>query len=248
MRKYFILVTLFSSLVFPVAQAQDRDLTVDLAENRVDISAGFTGADLVLFGVKRGPGSVAVVIRGPEKDMVVRRKENALGMWLNRHSLKFQDVPVYYDYALSAPESKLAEPEMLKKNGIGLNALKFEPDMWRDNPGYSQNFQEALIRNKQASGLFPLKPRQITFLDDNFFRASFYMPSNVPTGRYEVQSFLIRDGAVADVRTTELNVGQIGLEARIHRFAHKQSLAYGLLCVFIAVMAGWLANIIRVRT
>ncbi len=248
MRKLFIFVVLLSCLPFFGAQAQERGLTIDLANDRVDITAGFTGAHLALFGVKNGPGQVAVVIRGPEKTMLVRRKESALGIWFNKRSLKFRKVPVYYDYALSVPESKLATPETLKKNGIGLNALKFDPDTWRDKPEYAQSFQEALIRNKQAEGLFPLKPRRINFLDDNFFRASFYVPSNVPTGEYEVQSFLIRDGAVVDVRTTALNVGQAGLEAKIYKFAYGQSLAYGLLCVLIAVIAGWSANAIRLRT
>lgn len=227
--------------------AQEKVLTVDLAKNTVDISAGFTGSDLVLFGVKRGAGHVAVVIQGPKKDMVVRRKENAMGLWFNRHSLKFEDVPVYYDYALSVPADKMGKPEVLKENGIGLDALKFKPDMWRDDPAYSQSFQEGLIRNKQGEGLFPLKPKEVTFLDDDFFRATFYMPSNVPTGRYEVQSFLINNGAVKDVRTTELNVGQVGMEARIHKFARKQSFTYGVLCVALAVMAGWAANMFRRR-
>ncbi|GJL85343.1 MAG: membrane protein [Micavibrio sp.] len=247
MRTLFIFAVLFACLPFFSAHAQDRSLTIDLAEDRVDITAGFTGARLALFGVKKGPGQVVVVIRGPEKTMVVRRKESALGIWFNKRGVKFRKVPVYYDYALSVPESELAEPETLKKNGIGLNALKFEPDTWRDKPEYAQSFQEALIRNKQAEGLFPLKPRRITFLDDNFFRASFYVPSNVPTGQYQVQSFLIRDGAIVDVQTTALNVGQVGLEAKIYKFAYEQSLAYGLLCVLIAVMAGWLANAIRIR-
>lgn len=229
------------------AQAQEKVLTVDLAKNTVDISAGFTGSDLVLFGVKKGPGHVAVVIQGPKKDMVVRRKENAMGLWFNRHSLEFEDVPVYYDYALSAPEDKMGGAEALRKNGIGLDSLTFKPDMWRDDPEYSQNFQEGLIRNKQAEGLFPLKPKEVTFLDDDFFRATFYMPSNVPTGRYEVHSYLIRNGAIADVRTTELNVGQVGMEARIHKFARKQSFTYGVLCVAMAVLAGWAANLIRRR-
>ncbi len=229
--------------VLPSASyAQSGSLSIDLAHDQVDITAGFTGAEMTLFGVKEGKGHVAVVIRGPKKTMSVARKENVMGLWFNRHRLKFGNVPAYYDYALSAPESDLAKPETLKEHGIGLNALRFAPDTKRSKPKYFESFQEALIRNKQAQGLFPLKPRGIVFIDDNFFRATFYLPSNVPAGRYEVEGFLIKNGRIALNRSEEFNVGQVGMEARIYKFAHGQSLAYGLLCVVLAVLAGWVAN------
>ncbi|MGY8994645.1 MAG: TIGR02186 family protein, partial [Rhodospirillales bacterium] len=37
-------------------------------------------------------------------------------------------------------------------------------------------------------------------------------------------------------------------EAEIYEFAHNRGLAYGVLAVLIAVMAGWLANLMFRRT
>lgn len=235
-------------LLFPVAAlAQGNVLTVDLAEDHVDITTGFNGAHLVLHGVKKQDGDVAVVIRGPERTMVVRRKEKVGGTWMNGKGMKFRSVPTYYDYALSRDEKLFARHGHLKEHGIGLDALYFNPDVSREKAENIQNFQEALIRNKQAQGLYPLKPRPIKFLGNDFFRASFYLPANVPVGNYEVQSFLLSDGAVVESHVTNLRVGQVGFGARVYQFAQKHGLLYGLICVLIAVSAGIAVNMLRRR-
>lgn len=228
--------------IFAIPAAAQQSLVVDLAEDHVDISTGFNGANLTLFGVREQGGEVAVVIRGPARRMVVRRKESIGGAWINRRSMSFRQVPSYYDYALSAPESELAAPDILMENGIGINALYLDPDIERESPEYVRNFQEALIRNKQAQGLFPLRPKEIKFISDNFFRASFYMPANVPVGDYKIETFLLKNGKIIEKRATDLRVAQVGFGARVYAFAHGRSLSYGLVCVFIAVLAGWMAN------
>ena len=95
------------SFPFAPAHAAEALLSVDLAEDHVDITTGFTGSRVVLFGIKETPGDVAVTISGPDRKMVVRRKEQVFGLWINRKSAEFLDVPVYYDYALSRPEKDI---------------------------------------------------------------------------------------------------------------------------------------------
>ena len=242
-----VLLCLFF-LLFPLgALAQNNILAVDLAEDHVDITSGFNGAQLVLFGVKDKPGDVAVVIRGPRHTIAVRRKEQVAGMWLNRRAMKFRNVPLYYDYALSRPEKQLSKGDNLKEAGIGLDALYFTPDDSSEDAQYIQNFQEAMIRTKQTQGLYPLKPKGVKFLQNNFFRVSFYLPANVPIGTYEVESYLLKDGEVLEDHTTQLRVGQVGFGARVYQFAQRHGFSYGLVCVLMAVMAGWAVNLLRQR-
>ncbi len=240
-------VFIFLAMLCAAAPSRAEVLNVDLAQNHVDITTGFTGAQLVLFGVKEQPGDIAIVIRGPEHTMLVRRKDEILGAWVNTHSMKFRSVPSYFDYAMSTPEDKLASAAMLKTLGIGLNALHFEPDRRRESDEYVQNFQEALIRNKQKEGLFPIKPRDVIFLSSNFFRAGFHLPANVPTGNYEVLTFLFQKGQPVMQKTTYLRVAQVGLGARIYRFAYKNGFVYGLLCVSLAIIAGFVVNLVGRR-
>ncbi|MCB9991242.1 MAG: TIGR02186 family protein [Rhodospirillales bacterium] len=220
-----------------LAQVNNGALTIDLAEKSVNITAGFTGANLSLFGTKEQAGDIAIVIKGPERRMVVRRKDQLAGIWMNRETVGFRNVPIYYDLALSQQASRIAPQETLRKYGIGLDALSFEP-VGREDPAAIERFREALVRNRQIDGYFPLEPRNIVFLSDDFFRANFYMPANVPTGDYSIKTYLLRNGEVQSINETQLRVAQVGFNARLYRFAHLHAFAYGLAAVFLAMLAG----------
>lgn len=223
----------------------EQILNVDLASDHVDITTGFHGSRLVLYGERRHPGAIAVVIKGPERTMLVRRKGQVFGAWINTRSLKFRRVPSYYDYAISSGAEGPLSPELLKRYGIGLDALYFDPDTSTDDPKFIRNFQEALVRNKQMQQVYPVSPKPIKFLSKNFFKAEFYMPPNLPSGLYDVQTYLISGGAVLESRTTHLSVAQVGFNASVNSLAMHHSFLYALLGLFIAVGAGWGINLLR---
>lgn len=220
-----------------MAQA-GRLLTINLADDKVNITTGFNGARLALFGVKKQAGDIAIVVQGPPRRMVVRRKDQVMGMWMNRDSLNFRNVPVYYDFALSKSAQSLAPAALLAEHNIGLNAMDFDPVVGRTEKETLERFKEALVRNKQRQGHFPLEPKNIVFLDNNFFRANFYMPADVPTGEYLIKTFLFEEGRVLDISETRLRVAQVGFSARLYRFAHFHSFIYGFVAVLIALTAG----------
>ncbi len=225
--------------------AQDHTLTVDLAEDHVDITTGFDGAYITLFGVKNDDGDVVVVVRGPERNFVVRQKQQIAGAWLNRKSLTFEYVPEFYDFAASADVDTLLPIERRIEEKIGLAALKFEPSRDDVDAAEKKLFQDALVRNKQQEGLFPREAKEITFLSDTFFKTQLYVPSNVPTGHYVIETFLIDKHKIVDKRVTNLKVAQVGFSAGIYQFAHSYSLAYSIVIIVIAALAGWLSNAVR---
>ena len=240
---FFALV--FSCMALTQAYAQ-KTLTIDLASDHVDITTGFNGANLILYGMKDRPGEIAVVIRGPEKKMTVRKKNRVLGLWMNTEHMDFEGVPAYYDYALSKTEGLSdAEKKVLFENGVGLATLVYEPEEAVPERDRIQSFQQALIRNKQLNHLFPYEAGGIEFLNDDFFRTTMYLPSNVPRGTYEIETFLFRQGQIIDRSATTMMVAPVGLNAQVYDFATQKSFYYGLICIFIAVFAGWLINVIR---
>lgn len=239
LRRALLMIVALSGLavVRPVA-AQEAVLTIDLAQDHVDITTGFNGTDLSVHGVKNKPGDVVIVLRGPERDMVVRRKEQVFGMWMNRRAMTFRGVPSYYDMAASAPVQDIAAPDVLAQFGIGLQSMDFEFS-GRTDSAEADTFREALVRSMQTEGGFMLKPRPVYFLNENFFRANFHLPANVPTGEYAVSAYLFKDGRIAGRREARLRVGQVGFNARTWIFAHENGAAYGLLAVIMAIVAGW---------
>jgi hypothetical protein len=55
--------------------------------------------------------------------------------------------------------------------------------------------------------------------------------------------FLVEDGEVVSAEITPLIVSKVGFEAGVFHFAHRHSLAYGVLAILIAVVAGWTASV-----
>ena len=133
----------------------------------------------------------------------------------------------------------------MKQNGVGLNTLVFEPSDAVPQRERITQFQEALVRNMQMRHLFPLEAKAVNFIDDDFFKTSMYLPANVPTGEYVIETLLFDKGKLIDKSQTTLKVAPVGLNAQIYEFAFENSLSYGLLCVFIAAFAGWIINVIR---
>jgi len=229
-----------------LSHAQSGVIAIDPAQDRIDITTGFHGATLSVYGVTKSEGDVAITLSGPERSAVVRRKSRILGAWINASAVEFRRVPVFYDYALSAPGLEDVIRGLTAREGISLDSLNFSPETQED-PQTINRFREALIRNKQAQGLFPLKPEPVVFPAERFFKASFFLPSNVPMGEYVLSAYLIREGTLAGMATSTLQVAQEGFSARIYRFAYSRPAVYGILASALAFLIGWGATVVLRR-
>jgi uncharacterized protein (TIGR02186 family) len=221
-----------------------RALVADLSEHLIAITTGFTGDEVVLFGAVEQPGDVVVVVRGPLENIVVRRKERILGVWVNRTSVRFDRVPSYYAVAANRPLTEIAGPSVLERHDIGLQQLDLRP---RDEDEMDADdlapYREALIRRKQHAGTYGLSVDPVAFLGNRLFRTRLAFPENVPTGQYLVSVFLVSDGNVVAAQTTPLSVRKVGIGAEIFLFAHGRPALYGLVAILVAISAGWLASL-----
>lgn len=240
----FIFSVLLSFLIFCVSvRAEDKgDLIVDAALDHVDITTGFDGAKLVVYGVKRVDGDLAIVVRGPDKYHTVRKKDQIMGVWMNVEAIEFKNVSSYYDYAVSANETKLADVSVLRQNKIGLNALSYEVADDDEDPEDVRVFHESLIRLQQSSGLLPLESKAVRYLDDGFFKVVFELPANVPIGLFQIEGFVLDKGKIVARDSIDLNVGQVGLSANIYRFAHTKPWMYAIVILLIAASSGLFAH------
>lgn len=237
------------------AATEDGRIVIDMAKDSVDVTTGFQGSDIVIFGtvddtIKTGAAkdvpAVVVVLRGPDTRMVVRKKDQAMGMWINSDKIVFKDIPHFYDYAVSKPEQEIGPEQILIEQGIGLNTLVFTPDDKDDKDDIHrfQEFQEALIRIGQKEGNLPLAAKKIKFVGENLFRADFTLPASIPTGPYQVEAFLFKDGKLIDTREKILDVEQAGASAVIHDYAIHHSLLYALIGFAMAISMGVASNLL----
>lgn len=226
----------------PMKRALADPLVVDLSNHLVAITTGFTGTDVLLFGAVQNEGDVIVTVRGPDQDMVVRRKERKVGIWVNAESARYKNVPAYYASASNRPMDIIAPQNILQDYRIGLDNQRFIAVS--DNSDADQKvYRDALVRNMQNAGLFNQRPAKISFLSNQLFRTDIHFPANTPTGTYTINVYLIRDGRIASVKTTPLVVSKTGVSAEVYEFAHRYSALYGIIAVIIAVIAGWIASV-----
>jgi uncharacterized protein (TIGR02186 family) len=237
MKARFFQVLILCLLLPLSAHAQQPAMYIDVAQKNIDVTTGFQGAELTVFGMLNEQGDVAILLKGPEKRVVLRRKQSVNGMWMNRASMDFRRVPLFYDYATSRDENLLANADVLREAQVGLNYILFDPDTRADAKTISE-FQEALIRTQQQKGYFLLDPKQVQFTGTQLFRTNFYLPPSVPIGTYMIEAILFRDGAIISKQEIPIQVRPKGISALILMYATEYSLAYGLTALFIAVFMG----------
>jgi uncharacterized protein (TIGR02186 family) len=222
-------------------RARAQALVADLSAHEIAITAGFSGTELLLFGATEGEGDVIVVVRGPSTTMNVRRKSRVLGIWINTESLRFDEVPSFYRVASSRPIKEITTPGMRQRHQIGIESVRAEPAV-AASPQKLEAFRAGLIRTKVREDLWDDATGQVTFLGPKLFRTTIKFPPNVPTGIYNVEVFLLKDGREVGGQTSPMRVKKTGIGAAIYDFAHAQAALYGLAAVLLAVAAGWTAS------
>lgn len=228
-------------------KAHAQQLVADLSRHLVAITTGFVGTDVLFFGAVDGVGDVIVVVRGPSRTEVVRRKSNTGGIWLNTAEANFVQVPSYYALAASSPPDSLLDDAALSRFGIGLDNLTL-PVAGNLSDEEKAAFREGFIRAKVRNGLYVPDVTPVTFLGNRLFRTTIAFPDNVPVGSYTVQALLVRDGVVVSAQTTPLLIAKAGAEAEIYQFAHRSPVLYGIMAILLALFAGWAAGAIFRKT
>ena len=228
------------------ARAQEAvPLVADLSSHLVAITTGFSGTDVLLFGATDGPGDIAVVVRGPSEEEVIRRKGRRGPVWVNTDQVSFRDVPSYYRVASSRPLAEFAPQTLLSRYQIGIDNIRMSTVADTSlEPEEVGDFRKAFIRLKTGADLYDQGVGAINFMSNRLFRTELHFPSNVPTGTYLVEVYLFRDGEVTSAEIVPLNISQIGASADIFDFAHNLAPLYGVVTILLAASAGWVASVV----
>jgi uncharacterized protein (TIGR02186 family) len=241
-------LVLVGALLAPGVAAA-KDIVADLVVHRIEITSGFSGAALTLFGAVNEKGEAVAVVRGPTapggglvgSTVEVRQKTRNFGVWMSGPHVRFDNVPGFYAIAASRPLEEILTFDMLDRYQLGIGELKL-PAVEASAPNIS-DFAGALLRIRQRLGLYTDKVGHISFIGDRLFRTSFAFPSTVPTGIYNVDVYLVRDGKIVDAQSFTLLVNRAGFSADIYNFAHRNGLAYGVIAVLTALVFGWIAHL-----
>jgi uncharacterized protein (TIGR02186 family) len=224
-------------------------LTADLSTERVEISTGFTGASVIVFGATEaliGPQSgedVVVLAWGPPQPTVVRRKVNVLGFWVNGPAATFPEIPGFYAIAATRPVWDLLPEEVRRSGRLGLDALPL-----RAVGSQAPAFRAALLDLKQQDGRWQEYAAPVSVAGGRLFSARVSFPDTVQTGDYRIEVLLVRDRRIVARQELFLRVDRVGTAAWIATVARNAPLLYGVGCILLAALAGWLGSVLFRRS
>jgi len=224
------------------------------SQNHFYIEPSYDGTSITLFGsvdsdrLKDEPFDVAITIHGPITPVTVWKKVRRAGLWINAESLTLDGVPNYYAVLSTKPLEDIASFEERKAHELGIAALQFPvtANAKSDAPtNPPQEFRDALIKLKRASGLF-VEDNQaaIEFLGARLFRAKVFLPAAAGPGLYRAYFYVLQKGGVAGEASAHIRLNKVGIEAGLSSAAVDHPWLYGVLAVILAAAVGGGASLV----
>ncbi|MEQ1706521.1 MAG: TIGR02186 family protein [Rickettsiales bacterium] len=233
-------MSIYSFLLIISTPAQSAPLVADLSNYTIAMDSSFNGTRLFLFGVRNDTGDIVVVVRGPEKSYIVRKKEKIAGVWVNRDRIKFYNVPNYYAVASSKALSDINKSAIFDRIGIGEDNLLNNPSI--PDAENLNEFETAFLNHQRINRLYYTNPDNISFMGETLFKTVIEFSDKIPSGEYTAEIYLISDGEVVGMQSTPISVAKSGLDAFIYNYAHNSPVLYGISAIILALSFGWLAG------
>jgi uncharacterized protein (TIGR02186 family) len=231
----------------------NESIQIGLSTDRISITSDFSGADLTIFGAldnadplvyRQGRYDVIVVLEGPMRPTVVRKKKRILGVWLNADSETFASAPASYSVATTRALQDITDQNNFRQLALGTENIYIAPmDRTGDRIKIAE-FEAALRSLKRSSGLYSENIGGVHFLTQSLFRASLRLAPNVPVGTHKARAFLFKNGIFMKENSAQLAIQKAGFEQTLFRFANNHGFAYGVLSVLLAIVTGWLGRLI----
>lgn len=242
--------------VVPTAVAQDdqrENVTIGLSSDTVQIATNFSGTDLTIFGsvnnaktdsLATGGYDVIVVLEGPPKPVTIRQKKRILGMWVNADAFSFRDVPRSYVLASTRNLRDVSPEETYRQLSLGVAMRFFEPADENPIPARLAYFSSALRDQKINSGFYRESVGDVRFLSQSLFKATLFLPPDIPLGTHRARAFLFKNGTFLDEDSTGLYVAKDSFEQWLFSAAQRYSFLYGLAAVALAIFVGWAGRLL----
>jgi len=253
MRRFFALLVLSLLTVLPADAAR---LVSQLSNDNIQITSSFDGERLTFFGsvvpdagsterYVEGPFHVVIVVMGPTQNRVARQMTHNFGIWLNTEQVTFRNFPSYFQVLSSGRLLDITDVTTLSAEHIlpeSHTLLPNEAGWWK-----TAIFGRELIRLMTEKRLFGISENAVNFLSDNFYSAQLTLPSDAPPGPYIALTYVFKDGELIARRSEGFAVRKIGFERFVAQAAVQQPFVYGVLCVLLALVTGWLGGVLFKR-
>jgi len=241
---------LLLALALIAIPARAGEIVGALSQNRVSLTANYSGSEILIFGAIRHDGpraqdtppfDVIITVEGPRQPVAIWRKARRFGIWVNSDVAYMASVPSFYAVATTGPLHQILAPEEDARLRISA-AQAIRPDQVTGDVVDLTVFPAALLRLRERAQAYQRLDRWVYLDREILFRASVRLPANLFEGAYTTRMFLVREGRVVHDFRTAIFVRKEGLERWLSQLAYEQPLIYGLMALAIALIAGWGAS------
>ena len=168
---------------------------------------------------------VVVVVEGTPFPVVVRKKSDVAGVWVNTSSITFALGAELLRHRLDQADRGDCRAGGAERHAIGFRHIKMTP-----SPGYRGAFKDyelaafraAVIRLKKEQNLYVTEPKDgVTFTGRSLFRSTIALPANVPVGPLVARTYLFRNGEVISAHIARVTPAAgrhraLGAQLRVH--------------------------------
>jgi len=215
-------------------------MIVDINPRKINIDHDFKGISLLVYGARNDAGNIVIVVRGPRENQILRRKGRVLGIWTNVENIKLDDFYSYYSVSSMKPLTSVQNDMLLKNLEVGLDNIDIS---YGDpvSPKKLAKLKRSSIKLMKGKGLYREDDYDISFWGETLFRSFIEFPKNISKGTYDIDVYLFNDGLLHSYQTLPVIVEKVGVEAYVQDMAMQSPALYGVMCVALALVIGWLA-------
>ncbi len=216
----------------------------------MELGTFYGGAKMHLAGIAGAGSKVIVVVRGSSGAEVFNKVGRVGPIWVNTGKVTISAAPTLLFVFSSEPVNMCLNPAFIDQYQLDLGSLK----------KHMQIETKAPDRDRVADDFLALKAHQQTYLITSGsvqlgapdqgglpYSLDFKMPRSATPGTYQVSVLECRNGEVANKSDLDLRVVEVGFPALVARLAKEQASLYGIMCVIIAMVAGFGIDFIASR-
>jgi uncharacterized protein (TIGR02186 family) len=237
----------FVGLVLSLPVRADGAVVFVPETDHVDITTNFAGADVKAYGVIDGPGDLIIKVTGPRQDVTLTREIQWGPLWIGGGKVDVAQAPsLLYLYA-TKPIASLLSPAEQDKYQLRLEEVRIliEP---RLSAKSTDAWRRAFFRLKEKEGRYLEDDHAINVIRDRLVVSDIMIPGDAQTGRYEIETLVVKAGAVVAQDVSHFEVRQTGVERWMWNAARHNAWLFGVVCTLAAMVLGFTLNAVFHRS
>jgi uncharacterized protein (TIGR02186 family) len=238
----------------PAMPSRAQELVVTLSTREVAIHSNFTGAEITAFGfidrdvrqvTRTAPFDIVITVKGPNGEVNLVQKDRLGPIWLTASRRRFSQVPLYFSTLSARPIDDIMDSTAARRlKTTFVDYLPDIPSLPAEQELEEASFREALLRLRQSEGAILTVPNGVTMVRPNLFTAQIRLPGKAPTGLYLANIAVLSEGVLLRQAQAGFVVRKVGFDAAIANAARTVPWLYAILTILMAILLGWISNLI----